>query len=269
MRTYPYATVALTTASYTVLSRFIIGKTRSQHDLRTRVKAISAAHSTATTLIALYLLKYGSWPVDDSVPVRPASNGGKSRPDDTRNPIIAGKSYSANLLTAFEAGYLVYDTGALLYEAHRAHNTRGVRSTIQTLATTSPIFFSHHLALISSLLYLQHYIAQDREKGLWVIIAFLAMNASNPLLHLRWYLRKQKGSRSQGVDTLLAFIFALTRFGNVYWILKRYGEYHELGPLEGLRKQRSTCQSGTGVLVGVNAIWWLGLVRGIFRTGVK
>lgn len=164
-----------------------------------------------------------------------------------------------------EAGYLIYDTGALLAEVHLKYPTKTASSTVSTLARRSPVFLAHHAALISALMYLQHYTANGREKGVWVIVAMLLMNASNPLLHLRWYRKKQTGKSDRVIDLALVLVFALTRFGSVYWILRSYAAFHRTGTLDAIRRQRVVCQTGTGVLVGVNALWWAGLVQGIMK----
>lgn len=265
MRVYPYATVAASAATYSLNFRAVT-QGAPLPELRTRIKAISGAHSVATTLVAIWLLQYGKWPIDSSVNGDvPASKVQRNddRLDDSRNPIIAGHNTIANVLTAWEAGYLLYDTGALLAEVRLKYKTGTARATIVTLGKTSPVFLAHHAALIVALTYLQHYIATGREKGLWVIVAMLAMNASNPLLHLRWYLKKQTGKSNVQVDAALAIVFAVSRFGNMFWILKQYGQHHSLGAVEALSRQRIECKTGTGLLVGVNAVWWVGLVRGI------
>lgn len=268
MKSQPYTTVVASSVVYSAILRSLT-RDVPLNELRTRVKAISATHSLLTTALCLYVLKYGEWPVhgENITGTDPRLNqlDATTRLDDSRNPIIAGTNSFANALTAFETGYLIYDTGALLAEAHLKYNTKGAISTVTTLCKRSPVFLAHHLALISAFMYLQHYISNDREKGLWVIVAMLAMNASNPLLHLRWYLKRRNGRTDRRVDVALAFVFGATRFGNVYLILKKYGNYHSIGAWEAIARQRIQCKVGTGILTGVNAVWWVGLVRGILR----
>lgn len=272
MKSQPYTTVVAGSVVYSAIFH-ILTRNAPLSELRTRVKTISATHSFFTTALCLYLLEYGEWPVKGATIIVADSHPHKldaiTRLADSKNPIIAGKNSFANALTAWEAGYLVYDTGALLAEAHLKYNTKGAISTIITLSWRSPVFLAHHLALISAFMYLQYYVANDREKGVWVIIAMLAMNASNPLLHLRWYLKRRNGKGDRRVDVALAIVFAVSRFGNVYFILKKYGDYHAIGAWEAIARQRTQCKVGTGILTGVNAVWWVGLVRSILRRTIE
>lgn len=171
----------------------------------------------------------------------------------------------ANFITAWEAGYLIYDTGALFLESYVRDKSRGYRSALIRLFRGSPIFVAHHVLLISSLLWLQTYIAKGKEKGLKVIMAFFLMNASNPLLHLRWWKKKLTGKRDMEVDAALAAVFAITRFGSVYWVMQTYGQYHGFGAWEAFRRQRIECQAGTGLLTGLNALWWVALLAQMAR----
>lgn len=104
MSTYPYNTVLASTTAYTVLCRAVSRGNRSD-DLRVTIKGISGLHAILTTCGAVYLLKFGQWPVDVSGgrSISPLARDGKSshRLDDTKNPIIAGHNVLANMLTAW------------------------------------------------------------------------------------------------------------------------------------------------------------------------
>ena len=259
----PYAAVTLSITTYSTILGSIYYKQR-HGSLRVAVKAISACHSIVTTCLSLVAL-YRPWTIssatfDETKNERLRPDG---RLDDSRNPLISGTSSLANFVTAWEAGYLIYDTGALLLDAYFKDRAKGCVKAVRRLILGSPIFFIHHALLASALLYLQTYIAAKREKGLRVIIAFVLMNASNPVLHLRWYRRKLTGRQETSIDTALAFVFAASRFGSVWWVMQQYGNYHGIGSWAAYRLQRTQCQVGTGLLTGVNALWWLALVRQI------
>lgn len=255
--------MAISSFSYAALLLFtgVSTGSTSPRSIRKHNRAISALHSTSTSLAALYLLNVNAWPVATA---QFSSTFDPDHPDDRANPIISGKSSQGNRVTGWETGYLIYDTLALLYESSKIHPKQ---NPLVTLSKNDPVFLTHHVVLILALSYLQTYIAKGREKGVWVIVAFLLMNASNPLLHLRWWSRRRhNGQVSLGLDVAFAAVFAASRFGLIVWILKRYGDYHGFGPFEALRRQRISCKSGTAVLVGVNAVWWASLVRGILLT---
>ena len=256
----PYRSVAISGFSYAalLLCARAFTTTSDPRAIRKHIRAISALHSTSTTFAALYLLNFDPWPVPAAQSDRTLDS---DHPDDRANPIISGKSVRGNLVTAWETGYLVYDTLALLYASSKSHPSH---NPLVTLSKNDPVFLTHHVVLIVALGYLQTYIAKGRERGVWVIIAFILMNASSPLLHLRWWSKKRRNGRVPlGLDVAFAVVFAASRFGLIVWVLKRYGDYHGFGPVEALRRQRIPCKSGTAMLVGVNAVWWVSLVRGI------
>lgn len=266
----PYTTVLASTATYSGLLAILHKKQRSHDELRQLVKLISTYHSIAATGLTLLALSQ-DWlvPPHDKLPQTPAttmkiSPGGL---DDSANPLISGQNNLANLLTAWEAGYLIYDTGALfLLALHKARGSDRPQSATVRMIKDSPIFITHHILLASALLYLQRYISLGRQKGMKIIVSLLLMNASNSLLHLRWMRRKATGRNDARIDAVLAAVFAFTRFVTVYWVLKAYGAYHGLNAWEAMRRQRWQCQAGTGLLVSLNAVWWIGLVSRIGRS---
>ena len=270
MRLSPFATLTLSTGFYSLLGG-LENPDISPLQRRAKIKAISALHSITTTLVALYVLRYTQWDVTASsaesyLHSSPAKGGAKNgNLDDSNNPIIAGRSTIANGLTAWEAGYLTYDTCALICDSYARSNKKSLVSSVSRLSKESPIFLAHHVALISALLYLQTHIATGREKGLWVIVAFLLMNASNPLLHARWWARQKTGTYNNGLDVAFALVFAVSRFGLVAWVLRRYGAYHSLGAWNAYKRLRWQCKTGTVALVGFNVVWWILLVNKISK----
>ena len=187
--------------------------------------------------------------------------------DDSENPLIQDQSNFANALTAWETGYLVYDTWVLVHSVHAGSESSYYQSILQA-AKTQPAGFGHHIALSCAFLVLQRYIHLGRERGIWIICALMLMNASTPVLHARWWARQQ-GSSSKTWDAVFAAAFATCRFGTVAWVLRTYGYYHGLGAWESYRKLRIPCQTGTGALVGLNALWWVALTTGMVRRGLK
>ncbi|KAJ9663957.1 hypothetical protein H2201_005439 [Coniosporium apollinis] len=259
----PYATVATSSAVYGVLLRSLIGNERSPSRIRLSIKAISALHSAVTAIIVLYALRPSRW--TNEVALSTSSKAGQGNLDDSGNPVIRGRSSLANALTAWETGYLLYDTGALIYEIKQKRQLNSSSAALKSLAKSSPVLLAHHLLLAAALGYLQTYTAAGHERGVWVIVAFLLMNASNPVLHIRYWIRERRGRPSLIADALLMLAFAAFRFGTVGWVLKRYGDYHGLGPWQAFLRLRRSCQIGTAALVGVNGVWWLMLVKSIVR----
>ena len=232
-------------------------------------KAVSAAHATTSSITALLLLRYASWPILPSQKSAPQDAYGKSHHlDDSRNPTINGHNKLANALTAWETAYLLYDTYAMI-DARRKKDQSAVRAALRAVARDSPITLVHHVLLSSALLVLQAYIAAGKEKGMWVITAFLLMNGSTPLMHARWWNRQRTGASNTALDMAFLATFAASRFGVVYWILTKYGQHHGLGPFQAYAMLRKRCQIGTAMLVGLNGIWWTMLAVNIAKRNAK
>lgn len=260
----PYGTVVTSAATYSAILGISIQRDHSYQSLRTRIKTISASHSLFTVCLTLLALSQRWSLAPQSQYVPSDEKGGDDLPprvlDDSQNPLISSQNSLANFITAWEAGYLLYDTLALFIESYIKDKSRSFVSAFLRLIRESPVFVVHHALLAAALLWLQTYVATKREKGLKVIMAFFLMNASNPLLHLRWYRKKTTGRSNMRIDAALATIFAITRFGSVYWAIWAYGQYHGLGTWQSLRRQRLVCQSGTGLLTGLNLVWWVALI---------
>jgi hypothetical protein len=188
--------------------------------------------------------------------------------DDSNNPLIVGRSSLGNAVTGFETGYLLYDNIALLLVT-RSELQNGANpsagAALFHLVQKEPLLVIHHLGILTGLGILQRYIAQRRERGIWIIVAFIFMRASDPVLHWRWWRRKQTGRPDTRLDLLLAAVFAACRFGTVGWVLRAYGDYHNMNPWQAFLKQRIICKAGTGTLVGLNALWLITLLRNTGR----
>lgn len=262
-----YSIICLSTATYSGLF-WLVSKLSndSVNSLKFRIKAISAGHSVLATALTVYALR-GHWQIQ-------ASEKGKAPSpdnalDDAENPLISGTSKIANFVTAWEAGYLIYDTIALAIEARGQDYGASLSRILRRTIKRSPVMVVHHVLIIAALLYLETYIATRREKGQKIIMAFFLMNASNPLLHLRWYRHKVTGRSDVRIDSALATVFAATRFGSIWWVMREYGLYHNIGAWEAFRRQRIPCQAGTGLLTTMNALWWLALVAQIVKPRKK
>lgn len=258
----PFSIVTLSTATYSTLLGLAFSRSPNENSLRTLIKAVSAGHASVATSLALVSL-HQPWTVPKSsgYPAGSLKWDGNGYLDDSRNPIIQGQNTLANFVTAWEAGYLIYDTGAMLLDSRANGRSKSYLTAITRMLQRSPVVFVHHILLIGGLLLLQAYIVAGREKGLEILMTFVLMNASTPLLHLRWWLKRTTGRKDARADAALAFVFAVTRFGGVYWVMKKYGQYHNLNSWEAFRRQRLPCQAGTGLLTVLNALWWLGLLR--------
>ena len=244
---------------YTFLLRFLSGLSPSAAHYSKTIKAVSTIHSSLVTVLALIALRRGQWhtsqiPSQLSERSKDSISGSGGYPDDSHNPFITARSEFANSVTAIEAGYLIQDTIALLLES-RLHGGR--KSLDRTLLI-------HHAGIGSALLVLHYYIARGREAGIYVIVMFLLMNASTPILNLRWYLRTFHRSRRRALfaaDVSFVVSFFVARVWLVWKILAEYGIYHGWTAFETFRYGlRLPCKLGTGVLWVANSIWWTMLV---------
>jgi hypothetical protein len=226
------------------------------------LKAISGAHAAGITLAAILTLKNSplhSVSIHDQPRYKPDGNL-----DDSGNPMIQAQSNLANSITAWETGYLIYDTWALIeHESIRAPNLK-YSECIVAAARSQPFEFVHHTGLATALIYLQYYIWRGNERGIWIIVALTLMNASTPLLQTRSWLA-HKGRRYIGLDLSFAIAFALSRMGAITWILQRYGAHHGLDAWTAYRRLRLPCQAGTGSIFALNTVWWLLLIRSILK----
>ncbi|MCJ1278848.1 hypothetical protein MMC21_006667 [Puttea exsequens] len=253
--------LAASAALYPVQLRVLCGRSPSPQHLSKALKALSTIHSSLVTALAIYVLKQPQWrnppsnpPFDVTTSSKIKVAGANGYPDDTHNPLISARSEFANAITAIEAGYLLSDTVALLREA-RAHG--GMKALDKTLLT-------HHVGIGTALLVLHYYIARGRETGIYIIVMFLLMNSSTPILNLRWYLRtyarkNRRAILAADVAFVVAFFYARVWF--VWKILKEYGRYHDMDAWETYWKTlRLPCKLGTGALWAANLGWWLVLV---------
>lgn len=227
---------------------------------------MSAGHATLATCLTVASL-YQPWfiPPTQDQSQSPLKDHHGAHLNDSHNPLIQGRNHLANFVTAWEAGYLIYDVGAMFLESHTRNRSRGYRPALVRLLRTSPLFVVHHVLIAGALLILQAYIVAGRERGVKILMAFILMNASTPLLHLRWWRRKATGRSDRCLDVLLALVFAITRFGGVQWVMKSYGQYHNIDAWRAFRQQRIPCQVGTGLVTTLNALWWLSLLKQMVR----
>ncbi len=251
--------------AYPLLLRLFSGPIPNRQRLFKSIKATSTIHSLLITLLALHLLSQPQWrspapPPPLSIPSKQNLAGHGGYPDDTLNPTISGRSQYGNAVTAIEAGYLVQDTFALLYLARLQSNSGVWRNLDKTLVT-------HHITIGTALLILQYYIACNREAGIYIIVQFLLMNSSTPVLNLRWYLRnfaKQKKMTVLLADAAFLVAFFMARVWLVWKILADYGAFHGWSAWEAYRYGlRVPCKLGTGALFGANVGWWTVLVTNV------
>lgn len=254
------ASVAVYSLAHSVLSGHVAPDSR-----KLLLKAISGAHATGMTCLAIWALNNSPLRLfsDQTRHVEPSYKVDGNL-DDSHNPIIQEQSNLANAITAWETGYLLYDTWGMLHYSSRGSSTPGFVKSVTTAARAQPFEFAHHTGLATALLYLQYYIWKGNERGVWIIVALTLMNASTPLLQMR-ALAKHKGKRFQALDLTFAVAFALSRMGTIMWILQRYGAYHGLDAWAAYLKLRLPCQAGTGAIFSLNTAWWLLLVRNISR----
>jgi hypothetical protein len=179
--------------------------------------------------------------------------------DDSRNPFITFRSEFANSITAIETDYLIQDTAALLFQHYGLGDPK-----------LEKVLLLHHIGIASALSLLQYYIARGWETDIIVIVMFLLMNSSTPLLNLRWYLRKFRSDMKRaifGVDVAFAAAFFASRVYLIWAILgyygKYHGKYHGKSPPQAYWRLRTPCKLGTGALLVANVAWWSELMRSI------
>lgn len=253
---------------YPVLLRLLSGSKPSPWRFSKSIKAISTLHSTLLTILALSALRQLQWQstetpteLSNASKVRILGTGGY--PDDSHNPFITARSEFANTITAIEAGYLLQDTFVLLHEARLHGRAKRLDKTLMT----------HHVGIGTALLVLHYYIARGREAGIYVIVMFLLMNSSTPILNLRWYLRNFATRRRKSIlvaDAAFVISFFMARIWLVSKILDVYGTYHGWTAWETFRYGlRTPCKLGTGSLWIANVGWWTVLVMNtISRTQI-
>ena len=267
MDDFPARVVTATAATYACIfagSQYFSWPTENP---RANLKAISSLHSIVTTAVGLAAL-LESWPVDTTAD-SPSHKASNRYLDDRQNPLISGRSNLGNAVTSFETGYLLYDNIALFLvtrsEVRNSFSSPSV-AALSHLVKKEPLLVVHHVAILSALGILQTYIAKGNERGIWIIVAFILMRASDPVLHWRWWLRKSSGKPDTRLDLLLAAVFAICRFGTITWVLRAYGSHHNLDAWNTFNKQRLVCKAGTGTLFGLNALWLAILLR---NTGTR
>jgi hypothetical protein len=225
------------------------------------LEAISGAHAAGMTLATLLALRQSPLHFYSNQTRGELHYRSDGNLDDSKNPMIQEQSDLANAITAWETGYLIYDTwGMVQYSSP----TSGIFRSISAAAQSNPFEFAHHTGLATALLYLQYYIWKGNERGIWIIVALTLMNASTPLLRIRSWAAHQ-GKRSKTLDVAFAVSFALSRMGVIFWILQRYGAHHGLNAWSAYLKLRLPCQAGTGAIFGLNTAWWLLLLRSMAR----
>ena len=263
----PSRVVTATAATYSAIfaaSRYLSWPTENP---RANLKAISSIHSIVTAAVGLAAL-LEVWPVDSTHANSSKRMSSNAYLDDRQNPLISGKSRLGNAVTSFETGYLLYDNLALFLVTRSEVQSDSLSPSVTALShlvRKEPLLVVHHVAILTGLGILQTYIARAKERGIWIIVAFILMRASDPVLHWRWWMRKRTGKPDARLDLLLAAVFAICRFGTITWVLKAYGTYHSLDAWQAFIRQRLICKAGTGTLLGLNALWLAILLRNTGR----
>lgn len=161
--------------------------------------------------------------------------------------LITSRSARSNAVVAIEAGYLIQDT-AISYLADSRYKIRFTR-----------LMKLHHVVLGSLLTLFLEFARRKRERGVFFVEMFLLMNASTPLLNLRWFLRRRnRHGRVQALastinDAGLVATFFACRIGLCVFIAYSTADVnaHHAIPhriyymlwLYGVRTNRSVVQS--------------------------
>ncbi|KAL8787064.1 MAG: hypothetical protein Q9213_002406 [Squamulea squamosa] len=278
-------------SAYTLIHRYATGPNPSLHRLSTVLKATSTLHSSITTLLAIYFLRRyrASWaetdfPCAHGSSTKPSASckgndhasatcHGRIYPDDSNNPLIQTRSPLGNFVTAIECGYLLQDTINLLQAARLRRGLARTRSKIDLRSflhyVDKPLLI-HHIGIALALLGLQYYISQNRERGVYIIVQFLLMNSSTPVLNLRWWLRTYHPDFKLirlGSDMAFIAVFYMARVWLIGWIIKEYGKSHGYSSAWEVyvKALRLPCKVGTGALWVVNTAWWALLVKSVIK----
>lgn len=252
-------------ASQTAFNQTQLGK----KDSTLGIKVISGVHALLITVVGVYALSQ-PWPIVLNR-ANAANVGIDDALDDSRNPLVFGTSELGKKLTAWEFGYLFYDTLACVIAKYEASppKDRSIQNAFLSFALNEPATYGHHVILVGILGTLQYFISQGRERGVWIVCAFILMNGSTPLLHWRWWQKKLTGRGNLAIDAAFILIFGACRLGTIWYVLHRYGHHHGIGALDGMWRQRLICRVGTGGLFALNAIWLATLVKNTVRRVVK
>lgn len=262
---HPLGLLGFSAAAYGALLTALRRTRNIQDDPRIELNAITDIHSVLSSAAVVYVLSR-PWTVLQTPSLGPShSDSATGLLDDSDNPLIRGRSALGNAITAWEAGYLIYDTLAVASLRYKKTTNESMLKACMRFSAKEPLTFTHHISLIVALSVLQLYVRNGRERGVWIINAFNLMNVSTPVLHWRWLQRYRTGRSDLRLDALLAMVFAGCRMVLIAWVLKTYGDYHGIGILDSFMRQRWFCQLGTGALFVMNAAWWLALVKGILR----
>lgn len=279
--------------AYRLIHRYVDGPNPSLSRLSATIRVTSTLHSSITTILALYFLRrcQTQWAeagltdgqsstttLDTELKntwqeISGVRGHARKYPDDSTNPLLQTRSPLGNAITAFECGYLLQDTISLLREALlRLRLVQpGLKPTLRLLLRHGDkTLLFHHVGIALALLVLHYYIHQDRDRGIYIIVQFLLMNSSTPILNLRWWLRTyHPSSRLLCLCSDFAFIaaFYMARIWLVGWIIRGYGKSHAYDSawkiyLEGMRLP---CQIGTGALWIANTAWWTLLVTSVAK----
>ncbi|KAI4140415.1 MAG: hypothetical protein LQ341_003846 [Variospora aurantia] len=282
--------------AYRLIHRYVEGPNPSLPRLSAVISGTTTLHSSITTILVVYFLRQcqtqwaervlhnGKNPAIKTNTVLEESSSlwqeitdgnGRARryPDDSTNPLLQTRSTLGNTITAIECGFLLQDTISLLHEALlRLRLAKpGLKPNIRLLLQyADKTLLAHHIGIALALLVFHYYVHQDRDRGIYIIVQFLLMNSSTPVLNLRWWLRTyHPNSRLLCLCSDLAFVaaFYMARVWLVGWIIREYGKSHGYASawkiyFEGMRLP---CQMGTGALWIANTAWWTLLVISVAK----
>lgn len=177
--------VTATAASYSCIFATSSHLLWPTSDSRANLKAISSIHSLLSTVLGVRAL-LNIWPIEEDQPSSSGDVQTETYLDDSRNPLIAGKSTLGTAVTRFETGYLLYDNIALplVTQSEIKRDCKSLlAATISHLLHNEPLLVIHHVGILSGLGTLQSYIRSGDERGIWIIVAMILMRASDPVLH--------------------------------------------------------------------------------------
>ncbi|PWN87264.1 hypothetical protein FA10DRAFT_269838 [Acaromyces ingoldii] len=177
--------------------------------------------------------------------------------------LITSRSARSNAVVAIEAGYLLQDT-AISYLADSRYKIRFTR-----------LMKLHHVVLGSLLTLFLEFARRKRERGVFFVEMFLLMNASTPLLNLRWFLRRRNHhGRVQALastinDAGLVATFFACRIGLIYYMLWLYGVRTNRSVVQSFLSIPVQCKTGTASLLILNTLWWLSMARSTLKRHLK
>ncbi|ORX96693.1 hypothetical protein K493DRAFT_314378 [Basidiobolus meristosporus CBS 931.73] len=204
---------------------------RPLHRFQLRNKLVATLHAAVATFCAIRIAFLSDW---------------------SQLHLIYNDHPETKFVSGLELGYLFQDTISELYKAARF----GIYDKVTLI---------HHLAFSTGLVYYL-VIYGGPAKGDYFIALILLMNASTPLLHLRWLFEKMNvvGARLWSVNIGLIGLFFTCRLYMVYFMYWIYAFRHQEPWYMTMFRIPWFCSVFSSALIILNGGWLYALCKRIF-----